>query len=149
MTSRAMGGHTVWSCEEGGLSVLTKGKPQGHATGPVEPLKWSSGHHIQSAFYLLVCTQRGTYPNTPPSPLTHPSPLYVLPLSLIMRRGWVLPLYNKNLPPLPNNHSRRGKRNRLKSIRRRPVDAILPPEREQSLTLTEWLSSFTHGSVHY
>lgn len=39
MTGKAMGGHTVQSCEEGGLSVLTKGKPQGRTTGPVEPLK--------------------------------------------------------------------------------------------------------------
>ena len=62
------------SCEQGGLSVLTKGKPQGHATGPVEPLIWSPSHHIQSAFYLLVCIQRGTYPSSAPSPLQPPTP---------------------------------------------------------------------------
>ena len=118
-----------WSCEQGGLSVLTKGNPQGHATGPVEPLEWSPSHHIQSAFYLLVCTQRGTYPSPPALALT--SPPSIPPPHFIMRRSQVLPLHNKNLPPWPNNRSRPGRRDHLKSIQQRMGDLILPPERER------------------
>lgn len=146
-----------WGCEQGELSVLTKGKPQGHATGPVEPLEWSPSHRIQSAFYLLVCTQRGTYPSPPAlslSPFSFPPsalPTF-FPLPFIMRWSQVLPLHNKNPPLLPNNHSRPGRRDSLKSIQQKMGDLTLQAEREQRLSSTSLCSASSgapSGSVHY
>lgn len=122
-----------------GRAELTKANPQGHATGPMEPLEWSPSHHIQSAFYLL-CVHKGELILVPrPFSFTPPS----LPLPL-MRRSQVRPLHNKNLPPLPNNHSRLGRRDHLKSIQQRMGDLIPPADREQSEARRGWLSSASH-----
>ena len=139
------------SCEQGGLSVLTKGNPPGHATGPVEPLEWSPSRRIQSAFYLLGCTQRRTYPESPALSLAPPPSLRPSPLPFIMRWSQVLPLHNKNLPPLPNSHSRPGKE---RSSKINPTDDGRPDTAgwKRAKWSTKGATFFhlaPHGSVHY
>lgn len=105
-----MGGDTVQFGTS--LGLWTRRAERANQSKASEPRDRTRGatrvipsHHIQYAFYLLVCTQRGTYPSAP-APALSLSPFSFPPLALptlflmpfIMRWSHVLPLHNKNPP---------------------------------------------------